>query len=46
MIMQKFFENLIFLFVKNIFEMHPTQYVWHYLPQRDQKAPSGINALN
>ena len=42
MIMQMFDKNSKFVFVKKIFEMHPTQNVWCYLPQRHQKTSSGI----
>ena len=40
MIMQMFLTNIISLSVKTIFEMFPLQNM--YLPQRNQKTPSGI----
>ena len=41
--MQMFFlKKLISLLVKKIFEVYPTQNILRYLPQRDQKTPSGI----
>ena len=36
------FRELLFLSVKQIFEMYPRQNVLRYLPQCDQKVPSGI----
>ena len=42
MIMKMLLKKLLFLFVKKIFEMYPTQNVLRYLPQRDQNMPSGI----
>ena len=43
MIMQMLFSNIIYLSVKRISEMSPTQNILRYLPQHDQKTPGGIN---
>ena len=44
MILQMLFKNVIFLFVKKIFEMYTTQKALRYLPKRDQHdcMPGGI----
>ena len=39
MIMQLLLKQIIFLFVKKIFEVYPTPNIWRYLPERDQKSP-------
>ena len=36
------FKEIDIFMVKKIFEVYPTQNILRYLPQRDQKAPSGI----
>ena len=40
--MQISLKKMIYLFVKNIFGVYPTQNILRYLPQRDQKTPGGI----
>ena len=40
--MQSLKKKSIFLLVKKIFEMYPTQNEWRYLSQRDQKTAGGI----
>ena len=43
--MQMVLKKLISLLLKEIFEVYPTQNLLRYLPQHDQKTPSGIQAL-
>ena len=40
MIMPMLFKNLIFLFMKKLFEMYPTQNVRHYVP------PTGVTNVH
>ena len=42
MVMQMLFIDIIFLIVKQIFEMFPTQNILRYIPQRDPKLHGGI----
>ena len=42
MVMQTIFKSIIFLFVKQIFEILPKHNLLPSLPQRDQKTPGVI----
>ena len=46
MTMQMRFKNIIFLYLKHIFEMLPTQKIFRYLPHVTKKTLSGILGFN